>query len=153
MKCNIEIKNDKVSINVSDLFFLLHDAYEDDFDAEKFIADLGWLPQVRKSIIETLKHEYSRESYNENIHKERDELLTAMKEKEIEYHTAYVTKLIEENKRLNADYWRLWHYYRDILRNDFNHKEFPPDTEKIDFDFRKKVEEYLLTLIKKEITL
>ena len=147
-KARIESKN-KLVLDLSELFWLLHDTYEDEFDAEEFINDLGWLPQIRKKIIETLKEEYSKGCMNSSIHKERNELLIAMNAKEKEWHTDYVASLIEDNKRLHNDYWKLWHWYHDQLRDNFNFKEFPPSTEQIDFDYRKEVEKYIQTLFER----
>jgi len=147
IKIKIEGKN-KLILDLSDLFYLLHDSFDNEFDAEEFINDLGWIPQIRKQIIKTLKNEYSRGSYNNNVHKERNELLEAMKEKELEYYTNYVADLIEERNRWNNNYWKLWHWYNERLDEHFHTKGSPPDTDKIDFDYREEVAKYIQSVLK-----
>ncbi len=139
MKCNIEIKDGRFSMSMEDLLVLIHDATEDEYDAERLIEDLGWIKQIRAKVIDILKHEYSSTTMSRTLHAEREDLLDLMGERTIQYHANKIADMIEDKERWRRDYWKLYHA--------INYPEScgisVPQTNNINFVCRRELENIL----------
>ena len=135
----------KIEIDVRELLCEIHD-HADEFDITGLLEDFGWMDKIRKNIIEELKSSYASDSMSPSLHKEREELLMAMKDREIEYYARQIAGKMEDCSRWQDVYFKVWHWCCD---NDIKYNNFP-DTEKIDFDFRKQLEEMVIKKMKME---
>lgn len=146
MRCEIKIKDNHITMPLDELFWLLHESYEDEFDAKQLIERLGWIEPIREEFLRSLMEEFSRPNYNEGIHDEREQLLVSVKQEEIKYYASKLAGIIEDKRRWQKNYWKLYHFYRDRLHQIST--DFPPPTEDIDFDFKKELQ----VILEKDMT-
>lgn len=142
----IDLKDGKLCIPLDHLFYEAHYLQPDEWDQVDFVNRMGWLPQIREEVIRSLKDEYSGRHLNPDIHKEREDFLVAMERKEIQYYAGVIAGQVEDARRADRDYWKLYHWLHDA---DIKIPEGFPQREKIDFDYRheleKVIEDALLT--------
>lgn len=138
MNIKIDAEKNELKINITELLQAIEEA-TDEFDKGEFFRSVSWIPQIREEIIEQLMNAHSGHSYNTQVHEERNALLCAVKEREIEYYADCIAEKIETLKRENEDYWKLYNFYERTVGR-VPGAPYTPRTEKIDHDYRKELE-------------
>jgi len=143
----ITLKEGKVCIDLGDLLYMVWEVQPDEFDQVEFIKKFAWMPQVREEVIRILKEEYSRKSYNEDVHEAREALLVIMKEEEIKFYANVIAKKVEKIQREDRDYWKLFHAVKDHLPDGLE----VPKTGGLDIDYIYKLEEMIVGVFEKHL--
>jgi predicted metal-dependent phosphoesterase TrpH len=153
----IEINNDsKLEISLWDI---IEEAFRqaNEEGVSQMIEYLAIQPQVRKVIIHRLAEEFSRMSYYEEIHKDRREFLSAIKEQELDFYCDGIASKVEELRRDNEDYWKLYHFcsqnnlFYTKLSNGENKYLSPPKRNEMDSEIRNKISTELRKIISDNI--
>lgn len=147
MKFELNLKDGKLCLDLGDLFYMAYEAQPDEFDQLEFIKKFAWMPQVREEIIKVLKEDYSRPSYCEEVHKEREKFLAAMRDEEIKFYASLIVEKVEDKIRWDREYWKLYHVVREYVTDGVK----IPEMEKINFDYRKELEQVIIEAFKKNL--
>lgn len=109
----------------------------------------GLQKPIREWMVKRLADEFSRPSYNEEIHKDRLELLQSIKVEELKYYAdLIVDKMIDEHRH-NKAYWELYHWCsnHEVTRMDgFPHQALKPS----DFEWKRELTETVENIIKEK---
>jgi len=120
-----------------------------DEERETIVVYFGLQKPIRKWMVERLAEEYSRPSYNEEIHKDRSELLQKIKVEELNYYATLIAgKMIDEHRH-NKAYWELYRWCSDhnlTCMVGFPHKAL----KNSDWEWKEEVEEIVRNIIKQE---
>ena len=120
-----------------------------DEERKTIIEYFGFLIPIRKLVIDMLAHEYSRPSFYEDVHKDRLELLTKVKQEELGYYAALIVDKVEDERRHNKAYWELYHWCSN--NNITSRPSFPHQALKGgDWNWRLELEKVVTDIIKKE---
>ncbi len=118
-------------------------------EREAMVEAFGFQEPIRKWMVERLANEYARPSYNENIHKDRAELLAKIKDEELKYYADLIVDKMVDEHRHNKAYWELYHWCSD--HNITNMAGFPHQALKsTDWKWQQEIEEVVRNIIKTE---
>ncbi len=104
---------------------------------------------IRKWMVERLAEEYSRPSYYSEVHEDRLDFLTKIKDEELSYYASLICEKITDEYRHSKAYWELYHWCSDhnITRMEgFPHQALKPS----DFDWGHELETLVRDTIKQE---
>ena len=145
----IKIEGTEIKFGINDFMYEISRELSED-DQIDMMNSLSWFDSILKKAVDLLAEEYSRPNYNESIHKFREDLLVKLKQEEIKYYASKIATLLEENRRWQNLYWKMYHHHMEVTRHldQKCHKGFElPKHEPIDFDGRaeagKVIEEFL----------
>ena len=118
-------------------------------ERETIVGYFGYQPSIRKWMVERLADEFSRPNYNEEIHKDRLELLQKIKVEELKYYADLIVDKMVDEHRHNKAYWELYWWCQ---KNEITRMEgFPHQSLKTsDWDWKLELENTVFEILKRE---
>lgn len=101
----------------------MHADETDCIQTELIITAFGITDQIREWMVDRLANAYSRKNYNSSVHMDRQNFLNSITENEIAYYADKITSEINEERRHNQAYWKLYHWCSD--RGLTHEQDFP----------------------------
>lgn len=133
----VELKDGKICIPFDTIFYQAYDLQADEWDQVQFINNMAWMPQIREEVLRILREQYSGPNYNTEYHEEREKLLKDMQLREVDYYARLIAARVEDTRRVDADYWRLYDWLREA---NVQVPDRFPQRGQIDFDYRRELE-------------
>lgn len=115
-------------------------------ERETIVGYFGLQKPIRKWMVDRLADEFSRPSYNEEIHNDRLALLQKIKAEELKYYADLIVDKISDEHRHNKAYWELywWCQKNEITRMEgFPHQALRTS----DFNWKLELEETVQQII------
>ena len=134
-----------------DLWEIVHEVVNRATEEERqmMVEYFAMQKPIRKWMIERLSNDFSRPSYDSSIHEDRHELLTKIKEEELNFYASLIVEKMLDEHRHNKAYWEIyrWCSHNNITRMaGFPHQALKHD----DWKWRQELEETVATIIKQE---
>ncbi len=118
-------------------------------ERQAMVENFGLQEPIRTWMVTRLANEYSRPSYNENVHKDRATLLTQIKEEELKYYADLIVDKMTDEYRHNKAYWEIYRWCSD--HNITRMEGFPHQALKCsDWKWKQELEETVRQIIKTE---
>lgn len=138
-----ELKDGKLCVPIDELLYEIAYMQPNEYDLVEFVNRMAWMPQITKEVLRIWMQEYSRGSCNSEIHDIRKALLDAVGRREIEFYAGLIANKIEEFRRDDRNYWKLYNAIRDWCNaNNIKYPSFS-EKEKIDFDYKRELEKII----------
>ena len=118
-------------------------------EREAIVEYFGLQKPIRKWMVERLADDFSRPSYNTDIHEDRADLLRKIKDEELNYYAGLIVEKVKDEKRHNKAYWEL--YWWCQAHNLTSQEGFPRQALKpSDWKWNLDLEETVKQIIKTE---
>ncbi len=118
-------------------------------ERQTMVEYFGLQKPIRKWMVERLADEFSRPSFDENIHKDRLELLTKIKDEELSYYADLIVDTMVDEHRHNKAYWELYRWCsanKITSMNGFPYQALKSD----DWQWKQELETTVREIIKRE---